>query len=127
MEVRALVRRDAYYDAVVLMRVSDEVKRMPGVEDAAGLLATDLNRWPPRAPFLRVRCADCHAEELVAFSYKRRGLCPSCGARRMAESAALLAEAHIVLDPVDFVARLAALVPPPRAQIPCGKVEEGER
>ena len=34
--------------------------------------------------FLRVRCADCHAERLVAFSCKRRGFCPSCGARRMA-------------------------------------------
>lgn len=39
--------------------------------------------------FLRVRCTDCHAEKLVAFSCKRRGFCPSCGARRMAESAAL--------------------------------------
>jgi hypothetical protein len=28
----------------------------------------------------------------VAFSCKRRGFCPSCGARRMAESAALLVE-----------------------------------
>jgi hypothetical protein len=37
-----------------------------------------------------VRCASCHAEHLVAFSCKRRGFCPSCGARRMAESAALL-------------------------------------
>lgn len=40
--------------------------------------------------FLRLRCESCHAEHLVAFSCKRRGLCPSCGARRMAESAALL-------------------------------------
>jgi ribosomal protein S27E len=40
--------------------------------------------------FLRVRCDSCHAEQLVAFSCKRRGFCPSCGARRMAESAALL-------------------------------------
>ena len=40
--------------------------------------------------FLRVRCESCHAEHLVAFSCKRRGFCPSCGARRMAESAALL-------------------------------------
>ena len=31
--------------------------------------------------FLRVRCEDCHAEKLVAFSCKRRGFCPSCGAR----------------------------------------------
>ena len=30
-----------------------------------------------------------HAEHLLAFSCKRRGFCPSCGARRMAESAAL--------------------------------------
>ncbi|TEZ23596.1 hypothetical protein BON66_02725 [Escherichia coli] len=42
--------------------------------------------------FLRVRCESCHAEHLVAFSCKRRGFCPSCGARRMAESAALLDE-----------------------------------
>jgi len=40
--------------------------------------------------FLRVRCESCRAEHLVAFSCKRRGFCPSCGARRMAESAALL-------------------------------------
>ena len=40
--------------------------------------------------FLRVRCDKCHFERLVAFSCKRRGFCPSCGARRMAETAALL-------------------------------------
>ena len=33
--------------------------------------------------FLRVRCESCHHEKLVAFSCKRRGFCPSCGARRM--------------------------------------------
>lgn len=42
--------------------------------------------------FLRVRCESCHAEHLVAFSCKRRGFCPCCGARRMAESAALLVD-----------------------------------
>jgi ribosomal protein S27E len=42
--------------------------------------------------FLRVRCDKCHFERLVAFSCKRRGFCPSCGARRMAETAALLAD-----------------------------------
>ena len=30
--------------------------------------------------FLRVQCDSCHAEHLVAFSCKRRGFCPSCGA-----------------------------------------------
>jgi hypothetical protein len=40
---------------------------------------------------LRVHCQSCHFERLVAFSCKRRGFCSSCGARRMAETAALLA------------------------------------
>ena len=50
--------------------------------------------------FLRVRCADCAHEKLVAFSCKRRGFCPSCGARRMAESAAHLVEEVIPRVPV---------------------------
>jgi len=37
--------------------------------------------------FLRLRCGECAHENLVAFSCKRRGFCPSCGARRMAETA----------------------------------------
>ena len=50
--------------------------------------------------FLRVRCDSCHAEHLVAFSCKRRGFCPSCGARRMAESAALLVDEVLPLEPM---------------------------
>ncbi len=50
--------------------------------------------------FLRVRCDTCHAEHLVAFSCKRRGFCPSCGARRMAESAALLVDEILPEQPV---------------------------
>jgi ribosomal protein S27E len=50
--------------------------------------------------FLRVRCDSCHAERLVAFSCKRRGFCPSCGARRMAESAALLVDEVFPEQPV---------------------------
>lgn len=42
--------------------------------------------------FLRLRCEGCHAERLVAFSCKRRGFCPSCGAKRMVESAASLVD-----------------------------------
>ena len=41
---------------------------------------------------LRIRCGECHAEKLVAFSCKKRGFCPSCGGRRMVETAALLAD-----------------------------------
>jgi ribosomal protein S27E len=50
--------------------------------------------------FLRVRCTDCHAEQLVAFSCKRRGFCPSCGTRRMAESAALLVDEVLPHQPM---------------------------
>lgn len=74
--------------------------------------------------FLRVRCADCAHEKLVAFSCKRRGFCPSCGARRMAESAAVLVDEVIPRVPVRrwvlslpiglrilFAARLELLTP----------------
>ncbi|MBW9269274.1 MAG: IS91 family transposase [Candidatus Thiodiazotropha sp. (ex. Lucinisca nassula)] len=50
--------------------------------------------------FLRVQCSECHHEHLVAFSCKRRGFCPSCGARRMAESAALLVDEVIPEQPI---------------------------
>jgi hypothetical protein len=50
--------------------------------------------------FLRVRCEDCHAEKLVAFGCKRRGFCPSCGARRMTDSAALLADEVLPAKPI---------------------------
>jgi hypothetical protein len=50
--------------------------------------------------FLRLRCAGCGHEKLVAFSCKRRGICPSCGARRMAETAARLVYRVIPKVPV---------------------------
>lgn len=50
--------------------------------------------------FLRVTCDACQAEKLVAFSCKRRGFCPCCGARRMAETAALLVDNVLPQQPV---------------------------
>ncbi len=50
--------------------------------------------------FLRLRCEDCKHEHLIAFSCKRRGFCPSCGARRMAESAALLVDDVFPREPI---------------------------
>ena len=38
--------------------------------------------------FFRLHCGDCGHAKLVAFSCKRRGFCPSCGAQRMAQTAA---------------------------------------
>lgn len=50
--------------------------------------------------FLRLRCGECAEEKLVAFSCKRRGFCQTCGARRMAETAAHLVEQVIPQVPV---------------------------
>ncbi len=45
--------------------------------------------------FLRLRCGECGHDKLVAFSCKRRGFCPACGARRMAQTAARLVD-HLI-------------------------------
>lgn len=42
--------------------------------------------------FLRLKCCDCKEEKIVAFSCKKRGFCPSCCAKRMAEAATHLVE-----------------------------------
>ena len=49
-------------------------------------------RHRPERTLLYQLVEQCHAEKLVAFSCKKRGFCPSCGGRRMAETAALLAD-----------------------------------
>ena len=45
--------------------------------------------------FMRLKCGDCRSEQLVAFSCKKRGFCPSCGGKRMAETSTHLVE-HII-------------------------------
>ena len=45
--------------------------------------------------FLRLHCGEFGHDKLVAFSCKRRGFCPSCGARRMAQTAAHLVD-HVI-------------------------------
>jgi len=50
--------------------------------------------------FTRLRCADCAFERLLPFSCKRRGFCPSCGGRRMAERAAYLVDEVLPQVPV---------------------------
>ena len=45
--------------------------------------------------FLRLGCDTCQKELLLPFSCKRRGFCPSCAARRMAQTAAHLVECVI--------------------------------
>jgi hypothetical protein len=42
--------------------------------------------------FARARCGACGHEFLIAFSCKGRGVCPSCNAQRMAQTAAHLVD-----------------------------------
>lgn len=53
-----------------------------------------------RHGFARVRCPSCSDELLVAFSCKNRGVCPSCCARRMADTAAHLRDYVLPSVPV---------------------------
>ncbi len=50
--------------------------------------------------FGRLRCGECAFERLVPFSCKGRGFCPSCGSRRMTESAARLVDDVLPRVPV---------------------------
>ena len=69
--------------------------------------------------FLRLHCGECGHDKLVAFSCKRRGFCPSCGVRRMAQTAANLLDHAIPRVPVrkwvlslPFPLRLPMAAPP---------------
>ena len=48
--------------------------------------------------FLRLGCDTCHQELLLPFSCKRRGFCPSCAGRRMAQTAG-----HLVTQVMPWV------------------------
>ncbi len=80
---------DEYYPAFAAL-MAEQGKELPGYVQREFEEFLQCGRL--EHGFLRVRCESCHAEHLVAFSCKRRGFCPSCGARRMAESAALLVD-----------------------------------
>src|SRR5215813_4423874 len=51
--------------------------------------------WYLAHGFLRLSCDTCQHELLLPFSCKRRGFCPSCAGRRMAQTAAHLVECVI--------------------------------
>jgi hypothetical protein len=42
--------------------------------------------------FVRIHCDACGMDRVVSYSCKHRGFCPSCGGRRMAETAAHLVD-----------------------------------
>ena len=53
----------------------------------------------PSLGFMRLKCCECEEERIVAFSCKKRGFCPSCCAKRMAESAAHLVDNVLPIVP----------------------------
>jgi ribosomal protein S27E len=57
----------------------------------------------PAHGFLRVHCDECGWDRVVPFSCKGRGFCESCGARRMADTAA-----HLVRQKLSFVLQAAS-------------------
>jgi len=50
--------------------------------------------------FVRVHCDECGLDRAVSFSCKGRGFCPSCGGRRMADTAAHLVDRVLPEVPV---------------------------
>jgi hypothetical protein len=46
----------------------------------------------PARGFIRVHCDACGLDRVLPYSCKRRGFCPSCGGRRMADAAANLVD-----------------------------------
>jgi hypothetical protein len=47
--------------------------------------------------FVRIHCDACGKDRVVPYSCKSRSFCPSCGGRRMAETAAHLVD-HVLLE-----------------------------
>jgi len=88
---------DEYYPAFAAL-MAEQGKELPGYVQREFEEFLQCGRL--EHGFLRVRCESCHAEHLVTFSCKRRGFCPSCGARRMAESAALLVDEVLPEQPM---------------------------
>ena len=88
---------DEYYPAFAAL-MAEQGKELPGYVQREFEEFLKCGRL--EHGFLRLRCESCHVEHLVAFSCKRRGFCPSCGARRMAESAALLVDEVLPEQPM---------------------------
>ena len=65
-----------------------------------GELRAYLECGVPAYGFVRLRCVDCGESRIAAFSCKRRGFCPSCMGRRMADTAARLADQVFPMVPV---------------------------
>ena len=78
-----------------LARSQDDPSRTPLPAHVVRKLKGHLQCGILAYGFTRIRCCRCGTDDLVAFDRKGRGCCPSCGGRRMAESAAHLVD-HVL-------------------------------
>ena len=72
---------------------TDDGRSLP--RHVTGELREFLTCGIPQHGFAHLYCDTCKARHIVAFSCKGRGFCPSCGGRRMNESAANLVD-HVL-------------------------------
>jgi len=74
-------------------------RRRPEESVLYGVVQAELEGFLAHG-FVRVRCEACASERVVAFACKGRGFCPSCGGRRMADTAAHLVDRVLPEVPV---------------------------
>jgi FdrA protein len=43
MKIKARVKRSAYFDSITLMKIARTLTGMPGIDDAAAIMATEPN------------------------------------------------------------------------------------
>ncbi len=82
---------EAHYEQVKALweeRFQQTYGRWRGFVDT--VVARYLDCGTREGGFARLRCETCHAERLLTFSCRERGLCPSCDAKRAAAFAVLL-------------------------------------
>ena len=96
-------------ETILYDTVRDQLETFLGCAEAAGRSVPAFVERELRAylkcgilahGFVRLECAKCGSNRLVAFSCKGRGFCPSCGGRRMAETAAFLVDHVLPFTPV---------------------------
>lgn len=106
---RTVYARRVPEDTVLYGVVSDQLNTFFAHAESRGrsvpaFVARELTRYLECGilahGFVRVRCPACTHERLVAFSCKGSGFCPSCGGRRMADTAAFLVDRVIPHVPV---------------------------
>lgn len=66
MEIKIIIKKNAYYDSVTLMSLSGKITAMPDVLDAVVAMATDMNKELLRnVGMMNTEIASCEANDLI--------------------------------------------------------------